>query len=287
VSALVCLIAVASALALGACGSGGGAQGASPEQLKTWAQSLDVAGADLGQTAAAYEKVVASIEKAVDKNATALTTWDKEWKKRQAAYETQVAEVNASNQAERAKAKPATMKLISEGGSMTLPDGRVMAWPPQYKMVPGYTPHLQALPAKPAMPAMVKVKISAQNAQLKKLEKKLVALHGQVGALQTGEGFTPVLADLQGAVAQLQTRVHDARLALKNAVKTDKKRGDVLVAGRIAKVSADDLAASLAALRAALLAAAEKAGVASGLTWAPASGSGAVTPGPAASSPAP
>ena len=106
------MLVVASLVVIAACSDDEkAAEGPSAEELTAWAQALDAAGGDLEVQAASYAKVVRSVDKAATKNAAALAKWDKEWKKRQAAYKTEVAAVEAHNASEQAKATPATVEV--------------------------------------------------------------------------------------------------------------------------------------------------------------------------------
>lgn len=291
--AAACL-GVASVAVAAACGGDGDTvQGPSAEELTAWAQSLDAAGADLEEQSVSYATIVASVDQAAGKNATALKKWDKEWKKRQAAYDKEAAEVEAYNAGERqeAAANPTWTLILppTQRSVYDLSTGKfvIVGVPgPSSRTIQGYQPQYRSLPSKPKMPKKVKVKLAHEIKRLKKLETKLISLHEQLAGLVVGSEFTSSLADLRRTVADLQAKAHRARTALKNAVKKDKKRGDVIVEKRIADLKATGLAANIAALREALLQAAQAAGVAEALTWA---SSGAVTsPSPAVSaSPSP
>ena len=280
-AAAVCVVGASVVLA-GACGGDGEVvQGPSAEELTTWAQSLDTAGAALEAQSGSYARIVTSVDEAADKNAAALKKWDKEWKKRQAVYEKEVAQVEAFNEAERAKAKPASRQQSGEALTLRFPNGTVQHIPAQYVTLPGYSPQLRSLPAKPKIPAKVKVKLSREIKKLKKLDAQLGELDKKAEALVVGDEFAGVLTDMRGAVADFRSTVVKARTALKKAVKTDKYRGDVIVAKRVAGLKAASIVVSIDALHEALLEAAQAVGVVEALTWA---SSGVVTsPSPAVS----
>jgi len=292
---VIACVAASSWVGLAACSERYKSEsGPSAEEMTAWARSLDTAGADLGRRAAVYATVVASVDKAAAKNARALTKWDKEWKKRQTAYDTQVAAVNAHNAAEREKA--------AENPSRTLP--RIV---PAYKLVydpstgrfvkialpkpppivlAGYQPQYQSPPAKPRPPAVIRVKFAPQIKKLEKLMTKLKAFERDLATLDVGDGFAPVLAEMRVTAADLRERARDARKALKTAVKKDAKRGDVIVAKRLAGLKAGDLATGIAALADSLREAADAAGVPGALAWASAS-AGASPAARTSTSPAP
>jgi hypothetical protein len=269
--AAACLV-VASVVVAAACGGDGDTvQGPSAEELTAQAQSLDAAGADLEEQAVSYATIVASVDKAADKNATALKKWDKEWTKRQAAYDKDVAEVEAYNASEREKAAANPQRTLKTKnwpfydfvtGKTVYPDGKYTV-----TVIPGYAPQLMALPDKPTMPAKVKVKLSREIKRLKKLDAQLGELDKKAAALVVGDEFAAPLDDLQTAVAELQVSVREARKALKKAVTKDKKRGDVIATKMVQGLEAGDLEAQVAALREALRQAAESAGVGGALTW--------------------
>jgi len=286
-AAAVCLV-VASVVVAAACGGDGDTvQGPSAEELTAWAQSLDSAGADLDDVSASYAVATQAIKKTAEKNAAALEKWDREWKKRQAAYDKDVAEVEAHNAAEREKvaANPTTTKpgwpRLEMEFDADLNVVRTRTIPGDPITVPGYQPQYRSLPAKPRMPAKVKVRLVDEIRRLKKLEAHLSDLDAQFATLVVGSQFAAVLSDLQGAVADVRSTVVKARKALKKAVKTDKNRGDVIAKKRIVDLTAADLETSIVALRETLVAAAESAGVAEALRWA--SSGAAASQSPAAS----
>ena len=280
-AAALCVVGASVVLAAACGGDGEVVQGPSAEELTAWAQSLDTAGAALEAQSVSYAVATQAIKKTAEKNAAALKKWDKEWKKRQAAYDKDVAEVEAHNAAERQKAAANPSHLEpGKTGTMTIIDpytgehytskaiGMAVS-------VPGYRPQYHSLPAKPRMPAKVKVRLADEIKRLKKLEAHLSDLDAQFATLVVGSQFAAVLSDLQRAVADVRTPVVKARKALKKAVKTDKNRGDVIVAKRVAGLKAASIVVSIDALHEALLEAAQAVGVVEALTWA---SSGVVTP---------
>jgi hypothetical protein len=278
-------LVIAAVAVVAACGGeSGSAQGPSAEELTAWAQSLDEAGADLEPASITYVAVVGSVGDAAEKNVADLAKWDKEWKKRQAAYEKEVAAVEAYNASERQKAAanptwimilPPTQRLVHDPSTGKTVVVGVKG--PSSRTIQGYQPQYRSLPPTAKMPKRVKVKLADEIKRLKKLDARLGDLEARLAALVVGAEFAGVLTEMQAATTDLHKSVVEARKALKKAVKKDKKRGDVIVTKRVQGLEAGDLAARLSALREALRAAAEVAGVAAALTW--------VSPGAAASPP--
>lgn len=290
----VTAVFVVTVLILAGCGSKGSssATGPSAQELTGWAQAVDQAGQHLDQSVSDYGVLVVLVKRATVKNEKDLKAWDKEWKKRQVAYDKQAKEVEAHNAAERQKAAanpthtmismPTFRMVYDPSTGLTTIKGE----PRPPVTIQGYQPQYRSLPAKPKMPRKVKVKLTGEIKRLKKLEAILSDLEAQFATLVVGSQFAAAVADLQTATADLQAKVAAARAALKKAIKKDKKRGDVVVKKKVTLVDMGGLSASVSALREALLQAAEAAGVSEALTWA--TGGASASPSPSASaSPSP
>jgi hypothetical protein len=289
-----------SATVLGSgCGTNTSPQGPSVDQLTAWARALDAAGLRLDTAVADYRAVVVSVGEAAMKNRKDLKAWDKEWKKRQKAYDTRVAEVEAHNAAERQKAAAAAAQGAWLNGLAHALD-KINLHPapvPVFPLVPpdpsgagrrrqpvddlpgaesaqitgvlSYQPQYLPMPGKPAYPTKVKVRLKDELRSLRRTAGDVAILRSTLATLEVGEAFQPSLDQISQAVAALDERIARATKALRKAVKRDKKRGAVIVTKKAARVAIGSLAADVATARDALEEAVEAAGLDVVLAWPP------------------
>jgi len=147
-------------------------------------------------------------------NSAALRAWDSEWGRRQSAYKSRYAAVEAHNTAENERYTESGVNYYyTYGGGFAYTEYT-------------YKPQTWSYPSSPKKPAKVKANLSAEQTRLQKLESELNALRSEIASsTPTSRYFGPVYQELNLAATALSGTVGDARSMMTIVVTQNSEKG--------------------------------------------------------------
>lgn len=162
------------------------------------------------------DKIVAALEKQADDNEQAIAKWDSELSRKQAAFEARRAEVSTHNAREEER------RLASE-----VTEWDYWGW--EYYSYYTYTPNLWDYPDYPDPPAKIIVRLTAQDAALIDLQKRLRDFQSAlVTETASVEYFPVVYKRTREATDLLIDRTSSVRAMLTGVVVANMEKGDVI-----------------------------------------------------------
>ncbi len=268
--ALVALAAAALIIALivGVVASRAGSHGEKlpgPDlsQYALQATTLDGLGSRVHEASDSYQKVLASLDQVVAKNTVAVKAWDKQWRKKSASYQSEVAAVQAYNSSPAAQGTPdtpGTPAIYDDYGNL-----RSSATPGTL----GKPSNKKPLPPKPKPPAKIKVSLRSQRQQLRMLKAQLDDVSAEIAAVRVSEEFLAVASALRRSSDALTKRVELAEKSLATAVRRDPRRGEIIVSRRLKGLDPSNIVTAVQQVRSLLFRAAQAQGIEpTGLSWA-------------------
>jgi len=232
-----------------------------------------------------YDKTIAAIKTKARKNQKAVAAWEKEWRRRQARYESQKATAELYN-----ANRPSTPST-SVPGSVTFWNSQTKSYDaiPQRKIIPGYTAPAKPLPSPPEKPPKVHVRLKKERRQLAALTQSLREVAAAAAQTPAGPQLAAVEVALADALDLLQTRVDAARGALRSAVTSKAHMGAVIDQEQIASIEVTGIVEAINAVRATLLQVLQSQGIDPNALTAPSPtpASSSASPGPSSSAAAP
>lgn len=231
---------------------------AGPLSVTQQVRLLDSVGRELDRSAQKYQAVLVAADEAAVENKSAAKAWSAEWARRQSAYKSEVAAVQAFNANHQGTSQTT---IPGHPYDADKSDKVIDMQTTEPTVVPGTPAQHKSPPSHPAMPAKLDAPDQKLVARLDAIAKDLVGLQRRLSDAGADATLAQTSGDARLAIEALQTRLRAARAAIRGMVRRDQTKGEIVVASRLAPLSLAGIGDAVQAVRVDLRAAAATLGL--------------------------